>query len=127
MLPVLESSLRDRGKDRMGGRGALSFLSTLSDGRLYLCGDRLTSADLAFASMPAAVVFPREYGVPLPTAADLSDVAAAEHARWRGHAAGRFALRLYREHRQATVTRGRGADSTDGRRQRPSQSPGLLG
>ncbi|MFT4621977.1 MAG: glutathione S-transferase [Myxococcota bacterium] len=77
----------------------------LRDGRPYLCGDQFTAADLTFASMAAAVVFPPEYGVPLPTAARLSAEAAREHQRWRDHPAGAFALQLYTRHRRDRLSR----------------------
>lgn len=34
--------------------------SILSDGRLYLCGDSISAADIAFASMAFPVILPEE-------------------------------------------------------------------
>jgi glutathione S-transferase len=71
----------------------------LADGRTYLCGDRFTAADIAFASMAAPAVIPPEYGGPMPTLDEMPAAMVAEVERFRGHPAGRFALRLYREDR----------------------------
>lgn len=74
----------------------------LRDGRRYLCGDRLSAADITFAALSAPVLLPKEYGAKLP------DLKAARpessiHAivdNYRGTPAGMFALRLYAEDRQ---------------------------
>jgi glutathione S-transferase len=71
----------------------------LGDGRRYLCGDRFTAADLAFASMVAPAVIPPEYGGPMPGLDEMPPAMVAEVERFRGHPAGEFALRVYREDR----------------------------
>lgn len=73
--------------------------SRLSDGRRWLAGDRFTAADIAFAAMAAPLIMPAEYGVPLPQPADLPHETATWIESHRGHDAGRFALRMYREER----------------------------
>ena len=71
----------------------------LSDGRPFLLGDRFTAADLTFAALAAPVLVPERYGSPLPPPSLLPSAAAEEVGRLRGHPAGRFADRLYREER----------------------------
>jgi glutathione S-transferase len=71
----------------------------LSDGRPYLCGDAFSAADLAFASLAAAVLVPERYGIALPSLEELPNPYRAEVAAMREHPAGRFALRLYDQER----------------------------
>jgi glutathione S-transferase len=71
----------------------------LADGRRYLVADRLTAADMAFASLAAPAVIPPEYGGPMPTVDELPPTMRAEVERLRSRPAGRFLLRLYREDR----------------------------
>lgn len=72
----------------------------LSDGRKYLIGERLSAADITFASLAAVVLFPEQYGAKLPAIADLPDEAQVHIRAWREHPAGQFALRLFNEHRR---------------------------
>jgi glutathione S-transferase len=71
----------------------------LSDGRRYICGERFTVADLAFAALSAAVIVPENYGVPLPQPDVLTEPFASEVHEMRAHPAGQFALRIYAEER----------------------------
>ncbi len=71
----------------------------LADGRRYLVGDRLTAADMAFASLAAPAVIPPEYGGPMPTVDELPPAMRAEVERLRSRPAGQFLLRVYREDR----------------------------
>jgi glutathione S-transferase len=75
----------------------------LSDGRSYLCGERFSAADLTFAALSASMIVPPEYGVPLPQPDVLSPSMAALVQRAREHPAGRYALKLFAEHRRETV------------------------
>jgi glutathione S-transferase len=75
----------------------------LADGRPYLCGERFGAADLTFAALSAPVVVPPTYGVPLPQPSLMSPQTAALVERAREHPAGRYALRLYAEHRRRPV------------------------
>jgi glutathione S-transferase len=75
----------------------------LADGRPYLCGERFTAADLTFAALSASVVVPPGYGVALPQPDVLSPRTAALVERVREHPAGRYALRLFAEHRRERV------------------------
>lgn len=72
----------------------------LSDGRPFLCGDRLTAADITFASMAAPILLPNEYGIRLPTLDAAPSSARADIARFREHPAGQFALWLFKNHRR---------------------------
>jgi glutathione S-transferase len=71
----------------------------LADGRPYLCGEAFGAADLAFAALSAAILVPPRYGIPLPQPAQLPEPYAGEVVAMREHPAGRFALRLYDQHR----------------------------
>ena len=84
--------------------GELDFVAErLSDGRVHLCGDEFTAADLTFASLAAAVVLPEEYGVTLPQPDELTPRTAALVNRVREHAGGRYALAMFAEHRRQSV------------------------
>ncbi|MCW3013291.1 MAG: gst [Solirubrobacterales bacterium] len=77
----------------------------LADGRPYLCGDRFTAADVAFAALAAAVLVPPDYGSPLPSLEELPPAMATEVARLRAHPAGAFGLRVYEQQRRRVVSR----------------------
>jgi glutathione S-transferase len=70
----------------------------LADGRRYLLGDRFTIADLTFASLASPILLPREHPFGLPTP-DEVPTARDQINAWRATTAGRFALRLYADHR----------------------------
>jgi glutathione S-transferase len=78
---------------------------TLADGRSYLSGERFGAADLTFAALSASIVIPPVYGVPLPQPDVLPPHTAALVERAREHPAGRFALRLFAEHRPQPAER----------------------
>jgi glutathione S-transferase len=65
----------------------------------FLSGERFGAADLTFACMAAAVVFPPVYGVCLPQPHELPPRTAALVQRARSHPAGAHALRMFLEHR----------------------------
>lgn len=73
----------------------------LSDGRRYLCGDALTAADITFAALSAPVLLPDNYGARLPRLEDAAPGAVIHDLveNYRNTAAGAYAMRLYREHR----------------------------
>ncbi len=71
----------------------------LADGRRYLVGDRLTAADLTFASLGGPLVAPPEHPVH-PDLTGLPEPLARLKDELRATPAGEFALRLYREHRR---------------------------
>jgi glutathione S-transferase len=84
--------------------GELDFIAErLSDGRPYLCGGRFGAADLTFAALSAPVVVPLLYGVSLPQPETMQSQTAALVESAREHPAGRFALRLYSEHRRESL------------------------
>ena len=113
LFPVMRAYLRrhlsiSRANVEAGMRAIVGTFddvaARLRDGRPYLFGDRFTAADLAFACMAAPILLPPEYGIRLPTLEESPPEARAEVARFREHAAGRFALRLFRERRQGART-----------------------
>jgi glutathione S-transferase len=67
----------------------------LADGRPYLCGERLTAADVTFASLSAAIIVPPVYGVALPQPPEMRPELAALVERAREHPAGAYALSLF--------------------------------
>ncbi len=73
---------------------------TLGDGRSFLLGDAFSVADLSFAALASPVLLPENYGVSLPQLEKLPAAAQKEIGRWRGSRAGKFALRIYSEHRR---------------------------
>jgi glutathione S-transferase len=75
----------------------------LSDGRRYLVGDRFSLSDMAFAVAAAPLVLPDTYGGPLPSLAEMPPVMKEAIGEMRAHAAGQFALRMYRDHRNPGV------------------------
>ncbi len=72
----------------------------LSDGRSLLVGDRPTIADFGFAAMAVPAVWPAEYGGAVPAFEDLPSELREEISKLRERPAGKFALRMYREHRR---------------------------
>ena len=77
----------------------------LSDGRRYLMGDRLTAADIAFASLVGPAILPAGYGGPLPTIDEVPAEMREGVARLRDTVAGRFVIRLYAEDRDRAADR----------------------
>lgn len=73
----------------------------LADGRRYLVGDRFSAADLTFAALAAPLVAPTGYAVELPSPKRLPPEIAEAMEAIRETPAGRFARRIYDEHRRA--------------------------
>jgi glutathione S-transferase len=73
----------------------------LGDGRVFLCGDRFTAADLSFACMAAPILLPPEYGIRLPLPEEAPAQARADILRFRAHPAGQFALGLFNRRNRA--------------------------
>lgn len=71
----------------------------LADGRNFLVGGRLTLSDVAFAVSAAPAILPPGYGGPIPPFEEMPPEVQALVTEMRGHPAGSFALRIYREHR----------------------------
>jgi glutathione S-transferase len=76
----------------------------LADGRRFLCGDRLTAADVTFASLAAPAVLPPAYEAMLLPIERLPAAHAAEVRRLRERPVGAFVLRLFAEERTRRVT-----------------------
>jgi len=70
----------------------------LADGRTYLTGENFSAADLTFATLAAAVVSPPGYGVKLPDLNKLPTEMADKIRTFQASVAGKFVLRLYKEH-----------------------------
>jgi glutathione S-transferase len=73
----------------------------LADGRRYLVGERFSLSDMSFANALAPLVLPPEYGGPLPTLAEMPPELGAVVEEMQSRPAGRFALRIYRDHKRA--------------------------
>jgi glutathione S-transferase len=71
----------------------------LSDGRQYLVGDRLTLADLTFATAGAPMVLANGYGGHLPTIEQVPPEMRSIIAELRARPAGAYIQRIYDEHR----------------------------
>lgn len=71
----------------------------LGDGRPFLAGGRFSAADLTFAALASPVLLPDQCGASYPPAGDVPAAMREEVLRLRDTEAGRFALRLYAQHR----------------------------
>jgi glutathione S-transferase len=71
----------------------------LGDGRPYLMGDRFGIADIAFAAFSSPLFLPDEHPMRPKISVKPPEGLTAEAAALRNTPAGRFALRMYREHR----------------------------
>jgi glutathione S-transferase len=69
----------------------------LADGRRYLCGDRMTAADLTFAALAAPLLLPDGYAAFLPEPALLPPAYREVADHFRARPAGQFGVRLYDE------------------------------
>jgi len=107
VLSLIRSSLRitpesaHRSLERVRG----IFRETgdrLSDGRRYLVGERFTAADLTFAALAAPVLFPAGGRAAYPTLESVPATMREEALRLRDTDAGRFALRLFSQERNAS-------------------------
>jgi glutathione S-transferase len=100
--PVVSRRLGLKHLDEAGTKVRAIFddvADMLSDGRRYLCGDSITAADLAFASMAMPAVLPDQgFPVTLPRPDEMGKMARTIH-ELRQRPAGQFALRLYRDER----------------------------
>jgi glutathione S-transferase len=73
----------------------------LSDGRLYLVGERFTAADLTFAALAAPILMPPAFGGGAITLPPEPPALAPEIERWRDTPAGRHGMAIYRDLRAA--------------------------
>jgi glutathione S-transferase len=73
--------------------------SLLADGRSFLVGDKLSIADVAFASLSAPVLMPAQQPFGLPGPHVFPDLPQLSIRTWRSRPAGQFALGLYATHR----------------------------
>ena len=73
----------------------------LSDGRKYLTGNKLTLADIAFASVSAPLIVPDEFGGVVAEMDGAPDELRKAISELRTTAAGQFVLRVYHEDRPA--------------------------
>ncbi|EYF04166.1 glutathione S-transferase family protein [Chondromyces apiculatus] len=73
----------------------------LADGRPFLVGQRLSAADITFASLAAPLLLPARFGARLPPVTALPPEAASLIHEFRAHPAGAWALRIYEQHRGA--------------------------
>lgn len=71
----------------------------LASDRSYLVGDNFTAADLTFAALAAPALRPKEHPIQLAPIGKINEEMAAVIKELRKSAAGKFALRLYKEHR----------------------------
>jgi glutathione S-transferase len=69
----------------------------IADGRLYLCGDRLTLGDIALAAASAPLLQPEGYGATMPAPETMPPALRDFVAELRAHPTGKFVQRLYAE------------------------------
>ena len=73
--------------------------SLLNDARPFLAGERFSAADLTLACMMAPFVLPDEYGIRLPSVAELPSAMRPTVQAFRETTTGRHVLKLFRHHR----------------------------
>jgi glutathione S-transferase len=78
----------------------------LADGRPYLMGDRFGGVDIAFSALAAPALAPPEHPVWRWGPDSMPTALADEMRALRESDAGRFALRMYREHRHPHLAAG---------------------
>ena len=79
-------------------RGAFDATAKrIADGRLYLCGDRLTLGDIALAAAAAPLLQPPGYGTIMPPPEAMPAPLPSFVAELRAHPTGKFVERLYTE------------------------------
>ena len=71
----------------------------LDDGRPYLMGNRFGALDIAFAAFASPLLAPPQHPIRRLTQADFPPALRAEGVALGETAAGRFAMRMYRDHR----------------------------
>jgi glutathione S-transferase len=71
----------------------------LADGRKYLLGDKFSAIDITFAALAAPILQPLEQHISPPPLDSLPHQMQADIRNFRSTPAGKFGLRLYREHR----------------------------
>jgi glutathione S-transferase len=71
----------------------------LDDGRPYLMGDRFGALDITFAALASPLLAPPQHPLRRLTQADFPPALRAEGVTLGETPAGRFALRVYRDHR----------------------------
>lgn len=71
----------------------------LSDGRQFLAGDRLTFADLSYATAAAPMILARGYGGHLPALEDCPEDIKSVVSELRARPAGQFCQKLYDRYR----------------------------
>ncbi|MDW3191191.1 MAG: cytochrome P450 [Cytophagales bacterium] len=69
----------------------------LQDGRKYLAGNRLSLADITFASVAGPLILPDQYGAVITDINEIPDELRQIVYRLRATKAGQFVLRLYQE------------------------------
>lgn len=109
ILPIAKSLIRK--SLRISEQSALRSLSLidqvfgqveqrLQEGGSYLVGNRFTAADLSFASLAAPALLPPQYRGQMPDLEEVPQSMRDQVVRLRKTVAGRYALRLFEEHRQ---------------------------
>jgi glutathione S-transferase len=93
-------------------RAMQAVAGRLSDGRPYLLGDRFSLSDMTFAVAIAPLVLPEAYAGRLPPLSEMPIEMRTAVAEMREHPAGRFALRVYRDHRPEGARREEGGAVT---------------
>jgi glutathione S-transferase len=96
-LGGLDRELAEDARDRCR-RAFDAVEARLRDGRRYLLGDRFTLADVAFCACAAPLMLSDVYGGALPRLEEVPEEMRGEVRRFREHAAGRYALRVYADH-----------------------------
>lgn len=82
-------------------RGVFRWIDDkLSDDRPYLVGEGFGAADITFASLAAPLLLPTNYGGSFPALDDVPESTRRVVHEFRATRPGRFALAMYRAHRE---------------------------
>ena len=71
----------------------------LNDGRKYLVGDKISAADIAFASIAAPLILPQEFGGSITCINEIPEELRLEIIKFRATKAGQYVMGLYQEDR----------------------------
>lgn len=71
----------------------------LADGRKYLLGDKFSAIDITFAALAAPILQPPEHHIKPAALTSLPTQMQSDISKAQATPAGKFGLRMYREHR----------------------------
>jgi glutathione S-transferase len=102
IFEMVENRLTDGRSYLVSDSRSVRVGEAFASAKVSACAERLrqrfSAADLAFATLAAAVVIPPGYGVKLPEVSQLPDRMANVIQQFQKTLAGKFVFRLYQEY-----------------------------